>query len=144
MTIIEAMPKLLPEHGQRDLPEPETNTEKNEAWIYIHPLSLKKIDKKDGSCEILFKEKDKECSVSSQYVLCAVGRKPNTENLFSEDVNIKKDRGFIKTGEDLMTDEDGVYAVGDIIKRSSACTRCKRSGDLCGRADRKTHGKKHR
>ena len=83
----------------------------------IHTSSvLEKIDKKDGSCEILFKEKDKECSVSSQYVLCAVGRKPNTENLFSEDVNIKKDRGFIKTGEDLMTDEDGVYAVGDIIK----------------------------
>lgn len=115
VTIIEAMPKLLPNMDKEISQSLKLILKKRGVDIHTSSV-LEKIDKKDGSCEILFKEKDKECSVSSQYVLCAVGRKPNTENLFSEDVNIKKDRGFIKTGEDLMTDEDGVYAVGDIIK----------------------------
>jgi thioredoxin reductase (NADPH) len=45
-------------------------------------------------------------------VFIFVGMKPNTD-LFNGDLDTD-DWGYIKTDEDMMTNIDGVYAVGDI------------------------------
>ncbi len=115
VTVIEAMPRILA-NMDREISQ-NLKLIMKKRGVDIHTSStLESIRKSDALCEVTFTEKDKEYTVSSQYVLCAVGRKPNTEKLFSENVNITLEGGFIKTGEDFMTGEDGVYAIGDIIK----------------------------
>ncbi len=49
-------------------------------------------------------------------VVC-VGRRPNTDDLFSDDVDLLLDeRGFIDVDEQCATNLPGVYAVGDVVR----------------------------
>ncbi|MFH1374817.1 MAG: dihydrolipoyl dehydrogenase [bacterium] len=53
--------------------------------------------------------------VPVEQVLVAVGRAFNTEGLGLSDVGVQlNDNGSIATGEDMRTDVDNVYAVGDV------------------------------
>ena len=49
--------------------------------------------------------------------MVAVGRKPNTDNLFDPDSNLLLDeRGFIHVDDDCQTNLPGVYAIGDAVR----------------------------
>lgn len=115
VTIIEAMPRILANMDKEISQNLKLIMKKRGVDIHTS-ASVESISQNNDMCETAFREKDKEYTILSQYVLCAVGRKPNTEGLFSEDINIKTDRGFIKVSENFMTDEPDVYAIGDIIK----------------------------
>jgi dihydrolipoamide dehydrogenase len=61
---------------------------------------------KDGN------KKDFDCNV----VLISVGRKPNTKGLSLEKVDINLDeKNRIKTDKNFKTNQDNVYAIGDVI-----------------------------
>lgn len=46
----------------------------------------------------------------------AVGREPFTKNLGIENLGVKIEKdGRIKVDKNLMTDEHGVFAIGDVI-----------------------------
>lgn len=54
--------------------------------------------------------------IEAERVLVAVGRKPNTEGLGLESVGVETDeRGRIVVDERLMTNVEGIYAIGDVI-----------------------------
>ena len=54
-------------------------------------------------------------SLEADKVLIAVGRLPNAKNLGLENTRVKLDeKGFIKTGSNMMTDDDNIYAIGDV------------------------------
>ena len=56
-------------------------------------------------------------SLSADYVLVAIGRRPYTEGLGLETVGIEKDgRGRIKTDKHFQTKVPGIYAIGDVIE----------------------------
>ncbi len=56
-------------------------------------------------------------SIKFDKLIVAVGRKPFTENLFSDDAGIQlDDRGFIIVDEKCRTPVKGVYAVGDCVR----------------------------
>ncbi len=56
--------------------------------------------------------------VACEKVLAATGRRPQTDDLGLDTVNVKlSDSGGIVVGEDFQTSEPGVYAVGDAIER---------------------------
>ena len=53
--------------------------------------------------------------VSADFILLAVGRKPNTEGLGLEEVGVEKDsKGFVKVNEFSQTSVPNIYACGDI------------------------------
>ncbi|HIA37751.1 MAG TPA: dihydrolipoyl dehydrogenase, partial [Flavobacteriales bacterium] len=59
----------------------------------------------------------KEVSFTGDYCLMAVGRKPYTDKLCLEKANINvDDSGMISVDDQLMTNIDGIYAIGDVIK----------------------------
>ena len=67
--------------------------------------SVKTIDK-DGN------KKDFECDV----VLISVGRKPNTNGLNLEKIGVGLDeKKRIKTDKNFKTNQDNIYAIGDVI-----------------------------
>lgn len=50
-------------------------------------------------------------------LIVCVGRRPNTENLFSDEVDIVLDeRGFVHVDEECSTSIPNVYAVGDVVR----------------------------
>ena len=53
--------------------------------------------------------------VSADLLLVAVGRGPNATGFGFEEQGVQMDRGFVLTNERLMTNLQGVYAVGDIV-----------------------------
>ena len=57
----------------------------------------------------------KETTIMASHCLVAIGRRPVTENLGLEALNIEVDRGFVKVDEFGRTGETGVYAIGDIV-----------------------------
>jgi len=53
--------------------------------------------------------------IAGSHVLFAVGRKPNTDDLGLDKAGIATDeRGFIPVDDQLRTDVDGIYAIGDV------------------------------
>ncbi|WP_276980631.1 dihydrolipoyl dehydrogenase [Johnsonella ignava] len=85
--------------------------------IDIHTsVSVGKVERDGGSLVCTYTEKEKEVKIASQYVLCAVGRIPNTEGLFGEGVSLEMERGRVVVDEHFKTSMDNVYAIGDLIK----------------------------
>lgn len=59
----------------------------------------------------------KKVSFTGDYCLMAVGRKPYTDNLGLEKAGVKlNDGGRIAVNDQLMTNIEGIYAIGDVIK----------------------------
>ncbi len=53
--------------------------------------------------------------VNAELLLVAVGRAPNATGFGYEEQGVAMDRGFVPTNDRLMTNLEGVYAVGDIV-----------------------------
>ena len=55
--------------------------------------------------------------LNADVALVSVGRKPNTNGLGLEKLNLKIDKhGFIETNENFQTSISNIYAIGDVIK----------------------------
>ncbi len=71
------------------------------------------------SCEVVGDEVVSTLSdgkkVSTQYVLVAIGRRPNIEGSGIEELGIELNRGKIVVNENLETNVEGIYAIGDLI-----------------------------
>lgn len=86
--------------------------------LNIHLGSFVKGSKKTRKGVSLEIEIDgKVSNVDYEKVIVAVGRRPFTENLLSESVNLSLDeKGFVPVNDFCQTSIDNVYAVGDIVR----------------------------
>ena len=58
----------------------------------------------------------KNKTFESDIVLMAIGRKPNTEGLNIEKIDLKLDnKGRIVTGKNFVTNKENIFAIGDVI-----------------------------
>lgn len=67
-----------------------------------------------GLKKITFKHGDQETSVEAQEILCALGRKPNTEHLQADQAGIELNRGKIKVDHAMQTSAPHIFAAGDV------------------------------
>lgn len=74
--------------------------------------------KSDGGVTLSYEDKKGEpLQLLCDRVLVAVGRKPHTSGLGLEQVGIDLDeRGRIAIGDDFMTNVEGVFAIGDVVR----------------------------
>ncbi|MFT7651781.1 MAG: dihydrolipoamide dehydrogenase [Candidatus Azotimanducaceae bacterium] len=71
----------------------------------------------DGAVQVSFSDANGEQTIVVDKLIVAVGRKPSTEGLLSDDSGVKfDDRGFIAVNDLCATDVAGVYAVGDAVR----------------------------
>lgn len=77
---------------------------------------VKSVEKHKTGYTVHYETKGEACSLKTDMVLNAVGRKPNTEGIGLETCGIKCDaRGFIPVNEFLQTASQDIYAAGDVI-----------------------------
>ena len=86
--------------------------EKKGVEFYMQS-AVKKIA--DGC--VSFERKGKVLSVEADKVLMAVGRKPNAEGYGLENTSIQYDQRGIVVDDNMLTNVNGVYAIGDVNAR---------------------------
>eukprot|EP00913_Durusdinium_trenchii_P013421 g12602.t1 len=84
---------------------------------------------KKKSCRVEIDEAD---PVECDRILVAVGRKPNTEGLNLESVDVETDEsGRISVDEHFQTTAAGVYAIGDVIRGPMLAHKAEDEGVAC-------------
>lgn len=76
---------------------------------------LLKICQGEGGLTCVFREKGQGKAAPAQYVLCAVGRAPNTDGLFGGGTVPAMEHGHMAVDGMFQTSLEGVYAIGDLI-----------------------------
>jgi len=72
---------------------------------------------KNNQVCLSFEDSEGKHSECFDKVIVAVGRKPNTTNLFSAEAGIKlSEKSFIEVNEQCQTNIEGIYAVGDVVR----------------------------
>jgi dihydrolipoamide dehydrogenase len=115
VTLLEAMPRLVPLEDEDISPELEKAFKKKGMRIETG-AKVTSVKKDANGASVSFTDKDgKPQTVSAEKVLIAVGRRPLTENIGLEKTKAKVERGYVHTNAFLETDEPKLYAIGDIV-----------------------------
>ncbi|RYE14232.1 MAG: dihydrolipoyl dehydrogenase, partial [Rickettsiales bacterium] len=70
----------------------------------------------DNKVKVVINKDNQESVLEADIVLVSVGRKPYTENLGLENINMKLDsKGRIEVDQHFKTNIDNIYAIGDVI-----------------------------
>jgi dihydrolipoamide dehydrogenase len=75
--------------------------------------------------------KGEEISLTGDYVLVSIGRKPYTEGLNAEAAGVViNDRGQVEVNDHLQTNVDNIYAIGDVVKGAMLAHKAEEEGVL--------------
>ena len=132
VTIVEGMDTILPLEDAEVSKFMQRTYKKRGMDIHTGAFFQSADVKKDG-VTVTFKDKKGELqTVDVDYVLSAVGRVPNSENLGLEGADVKVDeRGFIVVDDQLRTNIPGVYAIGDVAGHQLLAHKATHEGIVC-------------
>jgi len=132
VTIVEGMDTILPLEDAEVSKFMQRTYKKRGMDIHTGAFFQSADVKKDG-VTVTFKDKKGELqTMDVDYVLSAVGRVPNSEDLGLEHVGVKVDeRGFIVVDERLRTNVPGVYAIGDVAGHQLLAHKASHEGIVC-------------
>jgi dihydrolipoamide dehydrogenase len=114
VTILEMLPQILPSED----PEVASALDKSLKRFKILTLPgcrVKEITTgSEGKGKVVALTGEGEKAFEAQYVLVAVGRKPNIEGLGLQEVGVRFSKKGIEVNEKMETSIPGVYAIGDV------------------------------
>ncbi|MDI2589735.1 dihydrolipoyl dehydrogenase [Psychrobacillus sp. NEAU-3TGS] len=114
VTIIEALPKLLPLMEGELTAQLRAKLEKNGIDIYTE-AKVQSVESSSVGAKVNVEYKGEVINFEAEKVLVAVGRRANTESLKLEKANIGNDRGRIQVNERMETNVKNIYAIGDCL-----------------------------
>jgi dihydrolipoamide dehydrogenase len=115
VTILEMLPRLVPVEDE-EISKELARVYRKRGINFFTGANVEKVEKTRTGVTVTFSVDGKQQKVEAEKILIAVGRKPRTESIGLETTRIKSDRGFLKVGPRLETEEPGVYAIGDIVR----------------------------
>jgi len=116
VTILEAMDDFLPMADHKV--SKDVLKEFNKQGLNIN-LGCKVTSAKATAknVKVGFKKKDSDEELTVDKLIVAVGRKPNTANLFDENSGLALDeKGFIPVNDFCETEVKNIWAVGDVVR----------------------------
>ncbi len=114
VTVVEYMKNILPTFDSDISKRLKQALTKREITI-LTGASAKEIRQNEYyECELVYDLKGKEETVVSSNILMAVGRAPMTEGLGLEEAGVDFTPKGIQVDDDMKTNVDGVYAIGDV------------------------------
>ena len=108
-TIVEMLDKLVANLDEDVVKATVKSLQKR--GVKIHTGS-KVTGMKPGASSVTVEIENGE-SIEAEYVLVAVGRKPNTDGIGLEELGIKTNKGIIVVDDRCQTNIPGIYAIGD-------------------------------
>jgi dihydrolipoamide dehydrogenase len=116
VTILEGADHILPGF-EKSLTQLVTKSLKR-TRVEIHTNAMaKSATQTETEVTVTFQVGDETKTVTGDYLLVTVGRRPNTDELGLEQIGLQTDkRGLIEINEKCQTNIPNVYAIGDIVK----------------------------
>ena len=113
VTILEAMPNVLPAEDEEISREAENNLAKAGIAICtnVRVLSMKRIGDK---VEIAIATAAGQEIVAAEKVLMAIGTTPVTDGLGLEGLGLATTRGYLTVDDTMATNISGIFAIGDL------------------------------
>lgn len=130
VTVVEIADRVLPVEDAEISKLAQKSFEKQGMKI-ITSATVKSLENKKSSVTAIIDKKGKEEKIDFDKVIIAAGIVPNTENLGLEGTRVKFDRGHIVTNEYCKTDEDGIYAIGDVAGAPWLAHKASHEGVIC-------------
>ncbi len=114
VTIVELMDQLLPGGDPEVSRVVQRNLESKGAKIHLKSTVASCVAR-GGSAKLEVNTPEGKVSLEADKVLVSVGRRPRTEGLNLGKLGVATDeKGYISTDKRMMTNVDGVFAIGDI------------------------------
>lgn len=130
VTIVEGLDRLLP-NMDREIGQNLAQSLKKRG-VKIHTKAMVQSITQDASgLTVNFSVKGEAVSVSGEAVLCAIGRRPLTEEVFSSDLAPKMNGRALKVDEHYQTSIPDVYAIGDVSSRIQLAHVASAQGTAC-------------
>ena len=115
VTVIEALDRLFGNMDKEFSQSLKMLMKKRGVQIHTGAAVQEIRPGKEGSLICSFREKDQISELEADGILVAVGRRPNTEGLLGDGVELSMERGRICVDEHFQTSIPGIYAAGDVI-----------------------------
>lgn len=131
VTVLEAMDRILP-NMDREICQNLTMILKKRGVQVQAGAMVSAVEKSsDGSLTVHYTCKDRPMDARGEAVLCAIGRRANTEGLFADGFSLEMDRARIVTNERYETSVPGIYAIGDVTSRVQLAHVASAQGAAC-------------
>jgi dihydrolipoamide dehydrogenase len=116
VVILEALDGFLPMVDQQIAKDVKKNFKKQKLDIRLG-ARVTDSDVKGDQVTVKYTDAEGDQEMTFDKLIVAVGRKPFTDNLFNDDLGIKRDeRGFIEVDNQCRTALPGVWAIGDVVR----------------------------
>lgn len=135
VTIVEGLDSILAAFDKQMVRLVERNLKKYDVAIHTKAMA-KSVAETDKDVTLTFTDKDgQEQSVTADYVLVTVGRRPNTEELGLADAGIQlTDKGLVQVDSQGRTTNPHVYAIGDIVPGAALAHKASYEGKVAAEA----------
>ncbi len=115
VVVLQRSERILPEHEPEISSELTKNLQDMGVSIYTD-VTIDRVAKKGESKSVAFTVKGVSREITSDQILFATGRRPNTENLDLERAGVRTDgHGFIVVNDEMQTSVPNIWAAGDVI-----------------------------
>lgn len=115
VTIIEGTESILPTFDAQLTRLVTRNLKKYNVTVHTKAMA-KSVKETDKDVTLTFEVNGEEKSITAEYVLVTVGRRPNTDELGLESAGVKvTERGLIEVDAQCRTSAPHIYAIGDIV-----------------------------
>lgn len=132
VTIVEALDRILPLEDAEVSKFMQRTYKKRGMDIHVGARFQNAEVKADGVTVTFTDAKGETQTMDVDYVLSAVGRVPNSEDVGLASAGVKTDdRGFITVDEQLRTNVPGVYAIGDVAGHQLLAHKASHEGIVC-------------
>lgn len=109
VTVIEMLPEILPPIDAEVAVMMRKELTKRGVDIFVGA----KVEKIEPGVTVHFTQGEAK-SVTAEYCIVAIGRRPVTDGLNLEATGVATNRGFVVVDEYLQTNVPGIYAIGDV------------------------------
>jgi len=113
VTICEMQDRIMPLEDH-DISKMAADAFTKRGIKLLTSAALKGLKDNGSSVTVTIEKDGKNTEISAEKVILAMGIECNIDNIGLENTAIKTDRGHIVVNEFCMTDEPGVYAIGDV------------------------------
>lgn len=115
VTILQRSERILPTEDA-DLTDALTGYLRNEGLHIETSVRIAGVKREDSRVVVHARVGDEDREFTAEHILCATGRRANTENLGLEEVGVRlSEKGEILVDEYLQTSQPGIFAAGDVI-----------------------------
>ncbi|ANU27845.1 dihydrolipoyl dehydrogenase [Planococcus versutus] len=115
VTILEGTPDILAGFEKQMTAIVKKGLKKKGVEV-ITKASAKGVKETDSGVTVSYEAGGEEKTLEADYVLVTVGRRPNTDEMGLEELNLNmSDRGLIEVDKQCRTNISNIYAIGDVV-----------------------------